>query len=276
MINAITVDVEDWYQSFENIDYASWHKYESRITASVDKCLKLLGDYGVKATFFILGYVAENNPEVVKMISAEGHELGTHGYNHQLVYNLTPDEFAADLRKSIRLIEELSAAKVLGYRAPAWSITEKSKWALDIIFREGLLYDSSISPFVSYLYGMRGCNKEPHVILKEGERALYEFPLSTVRFLKRDLPAGGGFFTRLYPYWFIRRSFRKINSEGRPVIFYFHPWDLDQGQPRLKLPLRMRRHYYNLKTTEKKIRRLLSDFKFAPVKDILLKGSAHD
>lgn len=268
MINAITIDVEDWYQSLENINFQDWHKYESRIAQNVERVLGILSGHNIKATFFILGYIAEKNPQVIKMISAEKHEIGTHGYSHRLVYNLAKDEFAQELRKSIDIIENLTGEKVLGHRAPAWSITEKSKWALDIILEEGLVYDSSMSPFVTYLYGIRGLNKMPHVILEKNSKALYEFPLSTISILNNELPAGGGFFTRLYPYWFLKYAFKKVNSSGYPVIFYFHPWDLDVKQPRLKLPFRMRRHYYNLKTTEGKLKQLLADFKFAPIRDL--------
>ena len=271
MINAITVDVEYWYQAFQNTNFEIRNGYEDRIVGNIERVLKLFNDYKVKATFFILGCLAEKNPEVVKMISAERHEIATHGYSHRFIYNLTKAEFSSELKKSIKLIEGLSGQKVLGHRAAAWSITEKSKWALDIIFEQGLLYDSSISPFITHIYGMRGVNKAPHVILKKDNRALYEFPFSTFPFLNRDLPVAGGFFTRLYPYWFIRHAFKKSNSCGYPVMFYFHPWDLDEGQPRLKLPWSMKRHYYNLRTTEKKIRLLLSEFNFAPIRDILSK-----
>jgi len=273
MINAISVDVEDWYHSIENIKFGEWDKYESRIVRNVEKVLQIFSDYNVKATFFVLGYVAEKHPEVVKMISAEKHEIGTHGYSHRLIYNLNKNEFASELRKSIEIIENLSGQKVLGHRAPAWSITDRSEWALDIIFDHGLLYDSSISPFVCYLYGIRGYQKQPGIIMTRDNRNFYEFPLSTVSIFKKEIPAGGGFFTRLYPYWFMKYNFKKINSSGDPAGFYFHPWDLDVGQPRLKLPFRMKRHYYNLETTEIKIRNLLTDFEFAPISEVLLKKS---
>lgn len=271
IINAISVDVEDWYQSFENTRFEDWAKYETRIVRNIEKVLQIFSDYNLKATFFILGYLAEKHPEVVKMISAEKHEIGTHGYSHRPIYNLNKNEFALELRKSIELIENLSGQKVLGHRAPAWSITERSQWALDILFNQGLLYDSSISPFVCYLYGISGYQKTPQLIITRNGRNFYEFPLSTVSIFNKDIPAGGGFFTRLYPYCFLKHNFKQINSTGNPVGFYFHPWDLDITQPRLKLPLRMKRHYYNLGSFEKKLRKLLSEFKFAPIRDVLLK-----
>lgn len=269
MINAITIDVEDWYQSFANIHVISQDQYESRIVRDVERVLQLLSDYNVKATFFILGSAAEKNPEIVKMIAGQNHEVGTHGYSHEFIYNLTPEKFSSELKRSIEVIEGLSGQKVLGHRAPAWSITEKSKWAIDILFQQRLLYDSSISPFVNYIYGIRGFNKKPHIILEKDSNVLYEFPLSTISILNKELPVGGGFFTRLYPYWFIKYAFKKVNSYGYPVIFYFHPWDLDEDPPRLKLPWGLKKRYYNLKTTKRKIENLLSDFKFAPIKDIL-------
>ncbi len=274
MINAISVDVEDWYHSLENVRFEDWDKYESRIVCNMERVLGIFREYNVKATFFILGYVAEKYPEVVKMISMEKHEIATHGYSHRLIYNLSKSEFASELKKSIEIIENLSGQKILGHRAAAWSITERSKWALDIIFDHGLLYDSSISPFVCYLYGIPGYRKTPAVIITRNNRDFYEFPLSTISIFKKEIPAGGGFFTRLYPYWLLKYNFKKINSTGNPAGFYFHPWDLDVEQPRLKLPFRMKRHYYNLDSTEKKLRNLLTDFKFAPISEVLLKECA--
>lgn len=275
MVNAITIDVEDWYQSFANIYFVSRDKYKSRIVEDVKRVLRLLEEYDVKATFFVLGCDAERNPEIVKMIAEQGHELATHGYSHEFIYNLTPERFAAELEQSIKLLEELSGQKVLGHRAPAWSITEKSEWAIDIIFEKGLLYDSSIAPFVNHIYGIHGFNKEPHIIRKKNNELLYEFPFSTIPVFNKNLPVGGGFFLRIYPYWFMKYAFKKINSLGYPAVLYFHPWDLDINPPRLKMPWILKKRYFNLKNTEKKIRNLLSDFKFAPIKDILSFNNTH-
>jgi polysaccharide deacetylase family protein (PEP-CTERM system associated) len=270
MINALTVDVEDWYQSIENIPFEEWGRYEDRVERSVDRLLELFALSGVKGTFFVLGWVAEKHRKMVARIHGEGHEIGTHGYSHRFIYNLGPELFKEELRRSVSTLEEITGTKVLGHRASAWTITERSKWALDMLLEEGLSYDSSITSMQTYLNGYPGFPEKPFIIRSGGGKELIEFPMTTFGLFNKRLPTAGGFFTRAYPYWLIKHGINRANREGRPANFYIHPWDIDTEQPRLKLPLKLRRHYFNLKSTEGKLKSLLRDFEFTTVKELLL------
>jgi polysaccharide deacetylase family protein (PEP-CTERM system associated) len=267
--NYLTVDVEDYFQvsAFENIvGKDKWEHYPPRVEENTKRILNLFDSYNVKATFFILGWIAEKFPALVKEIDAKGHEIGCHSYYHRLVYDLTPDEFREDTRKTKDLLEHLTGRKVLGYRAPSYTITKRSLWALDILEELGFAYDSSIFPIYHDRYGLPGA---PRFEYKLPDHDLIEYPISTSIIMGRKIPVAGGGYFRLFPYWFMRMALKKINvREQQPFIFYFHPWEIDPGQPRMKnsRPLSKFRHYLNLSKTTDRLRCLLEDFSFGPIK----------
>ncbi|WKZ32617.1 MAG: DUF3473 domain-containing protein [Thermodesulfobacteriota bacterium] len=271
--NALTIDVEDYYMVTgfaDRVRFEDWPKFESRVAMSTRKVLALLSRYGVKATFFVLGWVAENDPRLVREIHSEGHEVACHGYNHRLIYDTTPDEFREDIRKSKRILEDISGRPVAGYRAASYSVTKKTLWALDILMEEGFLYDSSIFPIHHDRYGIPDACRFPYEIKRNGG-ALMEFPPSTLRLLGQNLPVAGGGYLRLLPSWLTRAAAKKINSkERKPVIFYIHPWEVDEGQPRLKVgSLSAFRHYTNIKSTSAKLEGLMREFSFRPLSAFL-------
>lgn len=270
MLNALTIDVEDYFQvsAFESIvNRQDWPAYECRVEPNTRLILSILREARVKATFFILGWVAEHFRSLVEEIAFDGHEIASHGYFHQLIYNQSKDEFRADLRKSIDILEGITGEPVLGYRAPSYSITRNSWWALDILIEAGLKYDSSIFPIHHDRYGISDFPRFPHQIKDD----LYEFPLSTLKIWGINFPIAGGGYFRLLPYPITRWAIKRVNDrEAQPVIFYLHPWEFDPAQPRQKIGgLSEFRHYVNLDKTEAKFRRLLEDFQFAPVKSVI-------
>lgn len=268
LTNALTIDFEDWYQGLE-IPYKDWEGFEDRISFVGRRLLKLLDEADTKATFFVLGYIAEKHPDLVREIDAAGHEVGTHGYSHSLIYEQSPELFREELSRAVRVVEDLTGKPVLGHRAPFFSITKKSLWALDILGEMGIRYDSSIFPVLNYRYGIADAPRWPYEI-KAGERNLIEFPISTWEIMGRNLPVAGGAYFRIYPYSLTRRAFQAINREGRPVTFYLHPWEIDPKHPRIPLPKRIAlTHYFNLSATERRLQRLLRDFRFAPMKEVL-------
>ena len=269
--NALTIDFEDWYQGLE-IPHVQWASggYQDRIVPVGRKLLRVFAEANARATFFVLGYVAEQHPEIVREIAAAGHEIATHGYSHTLVYTQKPEVFREEMKRSIRLLEDIAQKPILGHRAPFFSITKKSLWALDILHDLGVRYDSSIFPVVNYRYGIPNAPRWPHKLGLIGGGSLTEFPVTTYRVRERNVPVAGGSYFRIYPYEATRRAFASINKEGRPFTFYLHPWEIDPDHPRIPLPRRISViHYWNLKATEKRLRRLLHDFKFAPMGDIL-------
>jgi polysaccharide deacetylase family protein (PEP-CTERM system associated) len=267
-VNALTIDFEDWYQGIE-IAPEEWPRFEDRMIGSGRKVLELLAEAGVRATFFVLGLVAEKHPQLVREIARAGHEVATHGWSHTFVYRLTPEAFREELRRSIGLLESLSGERVMGHRAPYFSITRDSLWALDILAEEGIRYDSSVFPVLNYRYGIEDAPRWPYR-LSPGGRVLEEFPISTLRVLGRNLPIAGGAYFRIFPYLVTWAAFRHINRSGRAGVFYLHPWELDPGHPRIPLPRRVATtHYANLRATEPRLRRLLRDFRFAPMKEVL-------
>lgn len=273
-VNALTFDVEDYYQveAFSHlIRFEDWPAYESRVTVNTNRILEILAEQGVKATFFILGWIAERFPQVVKLISAEGHEVASHGYAHKAIYKQNRKEFEQDVSKSLEIIENISGTKVIGYRAPTFSIIKETLWALDILLEHGIKYDSSIFPIRHDRYGIPEAARFPYQIDRGTQGSLIEFPPSTLRFHDHNLPIAGGGYLRLYPYPFLRWGFRKINRQGQPVIVYLHPWELDPDQPRIQgiNPLTRFRHYVNLSTTGKKLKALTRHFRFAPVREVL-------
>ena len=270
MKNAISIDVEDWFCAnniSEIINIKNWDQCESRIKQNTFKILSILKKRGVKATFFILGWIAERFPEIVVKISDEGHEIATHGYSHQLLTGLSPLEFEEDLCRSIETIGKCTDQEIIGYRAPSFTVTRKTYWALDVLKKNKIKYDSSIFPVNFHPdYGIPDVQACPHEI-KEG---LWEFPLSCFKIFGKNVPCSGGGYFRVFPYSFTRYGIRKCNREKRPVVFYLHPWEVDPQQPKIDLPPMKRfRHYYNLEKTEKRLEYLLDDFEFTTIKEVL-------
>lgn len=262
-INILTVDVEDWPQS--TLDHTL--PITSRVVTNTKRLLELFAYYNVKATFFILGLVAKKYPSLVKEIAKMGHEIATHGYSHRPIFTLTPSEFAADIDKSLAIIEGVIGYKVLGYRAPDFSITKKSLWALEILRERGFLYDSSIFPIFHFRYGIPTFPRFPYRM----NNGVYEIPPSTIRIGWVNIPVGGGGYLRLFPYWFTRWSLRLINSEGFPAIVYLHPYELDVlefKKIKCKTPFSLRiSQSINRKTVGRKIRLLFEEFSFVSIKE---------
>jgi polysaccharide deacetylase family protein (PEP-CTERM system associated) len=265
---ALTIDFEDWYQGLE-IPCSDWGQFEDRIGRSGRRLLELLAAAGTRATFFILGYVAERHPDLVREIQAAGHEIGTHGYSHTLIYRQTQAVFREELTRSVRVLEDLTGARVLGHRAPFFSITKDSLWALDVLRELGLRYDSSIFPVKNYRYGIDDFPRWPLQLDGTGP-PLTEFPITTWRVFGLNVPVAGGAYFRIYPYAFTRLALRAAASGARPIVFYLHPWEIDPEHPRIQLPRRIATtHYFNLGATQGRLRRLLGDFHFAPMSEVL-------
>ncbi|MBC7184848.1 MAG: DUF3473 domain-containing protein, partial [Marinobacter sp.] len=264
---------EDYFQVAalaEAVDRKDWPSMEYRVEANTDRLLELFSQRGVKATFFTLGWVAERSPELIRRIQKAGHEIASHGYSHQLVYNQTPDIFRDETRKSKQILEDITGQPITGYRAASYSITAQSRWALDILCEEGFTWDSSIFPVHHDRYGMPGTPHEPYRLEAPGGGTLIEFPLSTCPLGSYRLPIAGGGYFRLYPYWLSRWGLGKINRAGQSFIFYLHPWEIDTGQPRLDVKALSRfRHYNNLDKCMGRLERLLGDFRFGSVSDVL-------
>ena len=275
MKNVLTFDLEDWYQvNGFGIDPSDWHKYERRIRGNTLELLSILERKGTRATFFVLGSIAEEDPDLIQILSGAGHEIATHGFLHRLVYTQRREDFYEDLRRSIGIIEGITGRKVLGYRAPSWSVTEDTLWVFDILAELGLQYDSSLCPFKTYLYGMPDSPRLPHLRrVQRGE--ILEVPPSTVRIFGQNIPFSGGVFLRLWTYPFIRWYLIVLNRQGAPGVFYLHPWEFDVLQPRLRVPWKQRvMQYCNLHTTEKKLSALLDEFEFGSIEEVLLPSEA--
>ncbi len=286
-VNILTVDVEDYFHVSAFAGVVSpdrWESFEPRVERNVDRMLGVFADAGVRATFFVLGWVAERHPELLRRIAAAGHELAAHSFSHRLVYEMTADEFRFDLRRVKTAIEAAAGQPVLGYRAPSFSITARSMWALDVLLQEGFQYDASIFPIHHDRYGIPNARRDIHVIRSRAsaslaqetdassrDATLLEIPASTVRFAGMNFPVSGGGYFRILPYAWTAFGIRRLNRrEGRPAMVYLHPWELDRDQPRLQAPWLSRfRHYRNLEKTEPRLRRLLSEFRFASVRDVL-------
>jgi polysaccharide deacetylase family protein (PEP-CTERM system associated) len=306
MVNAMTIDVEDYFHvsAFEKISPPpSWQGRELRVERNAEKVLSILAEAGVKSTFFVLGWVADRCPDMIRRIAREGHEIASHGYGHRRVTTQQRAEFREDIRRSKHLLEDLIGTAVVGYRAPSYSISPRSLWAFDELVEAGYGYDSSVCPVRHDFYGMPswprfatsvrrledGC-WEPEIPLAaaeaergghQGEKTagkglfILEAPISTLKIWKTNLPIAGGGYFRLYPYALTRWGMGRINrKEGAPVIFYLHPWEFDPDQPRMVgAGLKSRfRHYLNLEKTEKRFRKLLRDFRFQPLRAVVLDG----
>lgn len=265
---AISFDVEDYFQvsAFENqINPNDWDGYECRIERNVDLILNTLDDNSrTSATFFILGWVAERYPEIVKRIAKQGHEVASHGYNHQRIINMSQSEFREDIRATKSLLEDLSGNAVTGYRAPSFSLAASTLWAVDELADAGYAYSSSVNPVPHDLYGMPDAPRTPFL----WHNGLIELPVTTLKLGNRRLPCSGGGFFRLYPYWFFKKGLQTAESQlDGPVIFYLHPWELDPEQPRISdASMKSRfRHYLNLEKTLPRLNALLNDFEWSRV-----------
>ncbi len=267
MVNALTIDLEDWYQGLQ-VPMREWGRYEDRVVPATERLLEILEQADAKATFFALGFVAERHPEIIGRVAAEGHEVATHGYSHSLIYELDEERFREELRRSLQLLGDASGQRVLGHRAPFFSITRRSLWALDVLDEEGLRYDASIFPVRNWRYGIEDAPRWPYHPIPG--RQLNEFPMSTCRIRRRNIPVTGGAYFRIYPYALSRRLLETTNAHGHPAVFYLHPWELDADHPRIPLPRKIGlTHYFNLRATERRFRRLLGDFRFAPMREVL-------
>ena len=278
VLNGLSVDVEDYFQvsAFDGVvDRSLWHTFESRVSANTERLLALFDEAGVRGTFFVLGWVAERHPALVRRIHAAGHELASHGYGHELVYDLTPEAFCADLARAREAIGNASGVAVGGYRAPSFSITERSLWALDVLVAEGYTYDASVYPIRHDRYGIPSWPRHLTRIARPGG-SIWEFPGSTINVGGVNLPIGGGGYFRLLPYWWTAKGFQRLNRrEGRPGVFYLHPWEIDPGQPRVRAGVVAgARHYRGLDRTEDRLRRLLREFRFGPISTVLAHAEA--
>jgi len=274
LLNAFTVDVEDYYQVQgigDLIGRDRWDDYESRVVANTHRLLQLLDRHQIRATFFVLGWVADRHPNVVRDIVRSGHELGCHGYWHRLIYEQTPEEFRADVRRARDLLQDAVGEPVVAYRAPTFSIIKRSLWALDVLAEEGFEIDASIFPIRHDRYGIPGAEPAPHRIATTAG-LLWEFPSTVLRFAGLNVPVSGGGYFRLYPVRWTNRFLGSVNQKlGRPFVFYIHPWELDPEQPRLKVGswTSRARHYLNLSSTERKLETMLSTFRFGTLGDVI-------
>lgn len=272
--NFLTIDVECWFHAYnlkERVTPSTWHLQPTRIVDNVRRILDLLKTHDAKATFFVLGWVADHFPEVVRMIDEGGHEIGTHGYHHMLITDMTPTLFEADLAKSLEALGKCTSQRIIGHRASNFTVVESTLWALEILAKYGIEYDSSIFPIRRSRYGIPDYpNRLPHMIQLESGKSIAEVPLSTLGVGKKLMPISGGGYLRLYPYRVTDRYIEQKNMQGLPAMVYFHPWELDTDQEKLDVGLLQSfQHYVNLDTTEWKIARLLERFDFGTVRDTL-------
>jgi polysaccharide deacetylase family protein (PEP-CTERM system associated) len=276
--NALSVDVEDWFQvgAFEAvIDRKDWDSLECRVERNTDAVMALFDEAGVKATFFILGWVAERYPALIRRIVSAGHEIASHGYGHHRVFTFTPEQFAADLLRSRKLIEDAAGVAVTGYRAPSFSIDQRTPWAHEILAEQGYTYSSSVAPVKHDHYGWAEAPRFAFRPLAGSD--FLEIPVTTAKFGTKRLAAGGGGFFRLLPYAFSRWAIRQVNNdEQRPAVIYFHPWEIDPDQPRVaNAPLKSKlRHYTKLDVMADKLRRLPRDFQWERLDSVVAREQA--
>lgn len=264
----MTIDVEDYFQvsAFADIvSFKDWDIMEQRVQSNTGAILEILRHYNVQATFFVVGWIAEKYPELVRTIMADGHEIGCHSYWHRKIYELTPEEFKKDTLKAKAVLERICQKDITAYRAPSFSITRKSWWALEILKETGFRVDSSIYPITHDLYGIPDSPRFHYELIGH---AIHEYPISTAVFFGKKLPIAGGGYFRLFPYWLTKAALKRINGkELQPFVFYLHPWEIDFEQPRFSQAklLSKVRHYNNLDKTMKRFKRLLNDFNFVPL-----------
>lgn len=275
----MTVDVEDYFQvsAFsQTVTHRQWDSFQGRVAENTDRILDLFAQYHVTATFFVLGWVADKYPSLVRRIVREGHELASHGYMHEQIHLLTPREFKQDVERSKKCLEDISGHRIKGYRAPSYSINDKTQWAFSILEDLEFVYSSSVFPIVHDLYGWPNA---PRFIFTATPQGLREIPITTYKWRQYVLPCGGGGYFRLFPYGVYKWGLTKVNEqEHQPGIFYFHPWEIDPQQPRLQgLPFKSKcRHYLKLHHMEKKVIRLLQDFKWTSIESVFFKSNQND
>lgn len=271
--NAFTVDVEDYFHVAalsSAIPRESWPTRESRVERNTGRLLELLEEKGVSGTFFVLGWVAERFPGLVRRIAAAGHEIACHGYSHELIYRQSPREFREETARAKALLEDAIGCPVLGYRAASFSIVSRSLWALDVLIDLGFRYDSSIFAIRHDRYGIPGACADIGPVSAPSGRRITEFPMSPASLLGLKVPVSGGGYFRILPYPLTRAGLRQINAAGRPFAFYLHPWEIDPQQPRVSVGALSRfRHYTNLRRCEERLRRLLGEFNFYPMREVL-------
>ncbi|KUO64449.1 MAG: hypothetical protein APF84_10580 [Gracilibacter sp. BRH_c7a] len=272
MKNALTIDVEDWYMTQDfNFPYVTWDKYEDRVEYSTNLILDLLLEVDAKATFFVLGCVAARHPELVRRIVQQGHELASHGYTHQMITQMSKEEFRDDLVRSKTLLEEISGVNITCFRAPTWSITESSLWALEVLEEEGFLYDSSIQPFKTHLSGISNAPLAFfHPKVKGKTLRILEVPPTLFEIGPVRTPFAGGLYFRVLPYFIVKYLLQTVNKT-RPGVTYFHPWEVDPGQPHLEVSTFTKiTHYAYLKNNLGKIKHFLHNFQFCPLKELIV------
>jgi len=266
--NAFTVDLEDWFQGLTstNPQVDRWPTFESRVVSATYELLNILRVHDVQATFFVLGRVADQHPELIREVSAVGHELGVHGYYHRFVYKMKREEFRQELQQSIEAVNRAAGVVPKGHRAPYFSVNATTPWAFEIMAEAGIEYDSSVFPTRSMLYGFPGAPRFPYRMEHNG---MVEYPASTLAVGRYTLPIVGGFYTRALPYAVTRWAIRRLNAEGHPAILYIHPWELDLGQRYSRVTPRERvTHYYGRRGLEAKLHRLFTDFHFVPLGEL--------
>lgn len=273
MTNILSFDVEEYFQVSgleKAVSRNDWHKYQSRVGLGTKKILEILGHKKTKATFFFLGCIAEKHPDLVRDVAAAGHEIACHGWDHRLLYHMNDDEFEQDVGKTKRLLEDISGKKVIGYRAPSFSLNADDRNKIKILANLGFKYDSSMFPMKHFRYGKaESVPRAPFEIKLDETCSIREYPMTVVDLMGKTIPAGGGGYLRFYPGFFIKRNFRKVNASGRPVIIYLHPWEFDPEQPRIKGAGfgNTFRHYHNLKSTAPKLEMILEEFRWGAFED---------
>ena len=272
LVHALSFDVEEHFQVaafWSTMRRRQWDNYESRVERNVERILSILSLHGIRATFFVLGWVAQKHRNLVKVIASCGHEVASHGFGHELITSQTPILFREDVRNSKDILEDIIGGQIHGYRAPSFSIISETQWALPILAEEGYVYDSSIFPIQHDRYGMPGANPWCH-LLETPAGSLWEVPPSTIKIGPIRLPIAGGGYFRLYPYWILRQMLVRTAGEGHPLVMYLHPWELDPDQPRMQgSHVSQFRHYLNLRKTEARLHQLITDFKFAPIREAI-------
>ena len=272
--DAMSVDVEDYFhvEAFaKHVSFSDWPSFPSRVRQNTERILNLFAAYGCRGTFFVLGWVAEREPALIRRIVEAGHEVGCHSYSHRRVSTLTPDEFRADLKRAVAAIEDAAGVRVLGYRAPTFSIVKRSLWALEVLAECGFIYDSSIFPIRHDLYGFPEAPCHAHEVSLPGNKKIFEIPMSTVRLFGQNVPVGGGGYLRLLPMAYTVRALDHLHvRHKRPAIIYFHPWEIDPEQPKIAAGVRSRfRHYHGLEWMEKRLRVLLERSTYVPLIELL-------
>jgi polysaccharide deacetylase family protein (PEP-CTERM system associated) len=274
MINALTFDVEEYFHAevFAGVVRPDeWPSLESRVIEATTRLLEMLSEARTSATFFVLGWVAARHPGIVRAIHAQGHEVACHGYGHQMITRQNRADFVEDVQRAKKTIEDVTGSSVIGYRAPTFSVVQETLWSLEVLSENGFKYDSSIFPIVHDRYGIPGAPRFPHRRAAGDGVEIAEFPLSTIVRLGCRFPVAGGGYFRLFPYGVTQAAVRYLNNvEGQPAIVYLHPWEIDSGQPRLPVGrVAWFRHTVNTEAAERKLRRLIEEFSFAPVRDVL-------